>query len=72
MCVMFSLMTEFQVVLITNIHGKVLPPCTKEETKDQRIRLYYGAVARQKGWRDTHSLKSISECFTLLLSKSFL
>ena len=40
MCVMFLHTVAFQVVLITNTHEKVLPPCINEEIKDQRVRLY--------------------------------
>lgn len=71
MCVMFLHTTAFQVVLIMNRREKVLPPCIDEETKDQRIRLYGWC----HGWAEgpnIYSLKNISECLGLFLSKSFL
>lgn len=43
-----------------------------EETKDQRVRLYRWCHSFGERLRGTYSLRNISECLSLVLSKSFL
>lgn len=70
--VMFLCTIAFQVILITNIHEKVTPPCIGEETKDQRLRLYINrcAVAGKTGGRGSHSLRNASGSLSLAPFKS--